>query len=167
MANTIIGLIFIEALLMTAAVVSAFMASVQRTDASLSLHMGLGIGAAVLACLIHCISMFYFVGTRKDMRAAIRENRLDPSPLESNRRNLIKVHTSATFSCLLVVIGAALGGPTERGLISPLVHALVIYLALLLNAMTFRFEIRALSENGKLIRAINHTIDKLAPPETA
>ncbi len=162
MVNTIIGLICIEALLMVSALISAFWTGMRPSEASLSYHMGLGIGAAVLACLIHCISMFYFVGTRKDMRSLIRENHLDPSPLERNRRNLIRVHTFATLSCVLIVMGAALGGPTERGIVSPIVHSLVIYIALAWNGVTFQTEIKALTENGRLIRAINHTIEKLA-----
>ncbi len=134
-------------------------------------HFTLGLGTSIFTCFIHCLSMFYLIGTGKDVRDAVEEHpalaqKYVPLTRELKRR----VFPLACLASALIILTALMGGEVHSRIIRPdgsvllrdvpgwWVHAVVVVFALVANALAFRAEVRAAVDNRRAIEEINRTL---------
>lgn len=115
-----------------------------------SIHMAIGLPAALITILTHCIAMFYFIGTGKTLKEAVAEHNLSSTYNEQSRK--IKMVTSPlqTFTPLAVVLMVCLGGASSVGKAPILYHHILVWVALALHLWTSFQTVRYTIENQLL-----------------
>ena len=142
--------------------------AVDSVRGNLMRHWTLGLGSTVLTCFIHCLVMFYLIGSGKDIREAVED---DPALLArwvpETKRLKKRTFPAATFAILLMIVAALAGGEVHSRVIRPdgppfirqvggwWVHGAIVAVALLVNLWAFWAEIGAARTNRRMIRDIN------------
>lgn len=114
---------------------------------AISGHIAIGLPAALLTILTHCIAMFYFIGSGKTLKEAVARHNLSQTYNEKSRK--IKMITSPlqTYTALAIVVMACLGGATSVGKVSPIYHHVGAWLTLFLHLWTSFKTIQCTIEN--------------------
>ena len=131
-------------------------------------HFILGLTAACTTCFIHCLVMFYLIGTGKDVRDAVEDHEeLFAKYVPLTRALKRRVFPFACLAVASIVLAALLGGEVHsriivadgslrlRGVAGWWVHGSVVAVALLLNGYAFWAEWHAARANRGAIEAIN------------
>lgn len=108
-----------------------------QSDPSYSLsHITLGLPAALLTILTHCIAMFYFIGSGKTLKEAVARHKLSPTYNEQSRK--IKMITSPlqTYTAVAVVVMTCFGGAASVGKMNPLYHHIMAWVTFALHLWT-------------------------------
>jgi hypothetical protein len=121
-------------------------------------HLFIGLFASLLTTFIHCMVIFYFIGTAKVIREAAAEmGAKDRDYARETRRLAAKVHPLATLAIGVTLVGTLLGGAVRGGLVSPTVHLVGVVVLLAANLWVFRAEHRAARINSGLIDDLETT----------
>lgn len=127
--------------------------------AALTPHILWGLFATVFTCFIHCMCMFYLVGTGKDVQQGIAKHPdLQEKYLKRIRDFKWEVHPYATFASVFMIAAAALGGAVHVGFAPRWVHFAVVMLALVFNVITFFKEYVTIHENRAVLIAVGRAL---------
>ncbi|MGE3778084.1 MAG: hypothetical protein AB7F89_12930 [Pirellulaceae bacterium] len=123
-------------------------------------HIWLGIVSALVAVLVNCVSVTYFIGTSRWCREVVDAYGLDERLAEQSRRLKRRSFPFALSGMLLVVGIVALGAASDPGasLASPaswvLLHAAAAMLGTALIAGSFFVQSRLVGDNFQVINEI-------------
>lgn len=121
-------------------------------------HQVGGLFVAVFTCLVHVIVMWHFLGSGKAMKEALQERRIGADKVRHIRRMKMKVYPWSTFSMLVPIAAAILGGAALTHYVPVTVHLGLALAGLALNAATVPIEQRWLRVNERLIREVEAMI---------
>ena len=125
-------------------------------------HQAAGVLTALYACLVHCIVMMHFMGSGKGIKEAVQTHNLPNDPQTGYTRRSRRLHgrasAMATFSALLIMITAWLGGAKDVGMLKGGAHAWFACFAIAFNFYGFWVEYKAITANTAMIREINARI---------
>lgn len=119
-------------------------------------HLLHGFCAVSLVCFVHCLAIFYFIGTGKD----IKEGAAPLGDLAQEARRRVRsaqarVHPVATFTILLTVWAAVSGAMVFAGRLPSWVHFGSVMVAFLANLLAIPIEFGAMRANLELIRLVD------------
>jgi hypothetical protein len=150
MARALLTLATLAVLSMLAAAVLGFLAP--ASERMPLYHLLAGLFAALFTTFIHCMVMFYFIGTSKVIREAAADlGSKERDYVKETRRLAAVVHPFATLAIAVTMAGTFLGGAVRAGLVPPWVHLVGIAAALGVNLWVFAKEQRAAVVNSTLI----------------
>lgn len=161
MALVLLGLIGIDAFLLSVTIHQGLRLFFADWTA-LHPHILWGLFAILFTCLIHSMSIFYFVGTGKDVANAIRDH-ADLKERYGARLAEFKweVHPYATFASIFMIAVGALGAASHySGAVPAWIHFAAAMLSLVLNAVAFFKEYAAIHENRGILAAIDKALYK-------
>jgi hypothetical protein len=128
------------------------------TDVRMSLHAILGLFASVAVLFSHCWIMFYFIGTGKAIKDAVRENGLDLAIIEETKRFKNESYPWLMLAMGLVMAAFILGGGVATKTIPLWVHHVLFLAALIVQSWTLRIELRVLRENQRLMANVDRRL---------
>ena len=150
MSRALITLAILSVASMLAAAVVGFIAT--ASDRMPLYHLLLGLFASLFTTFIHCMVMFYFIGTSKVIREAAADlGTKERDYVRETRRLAASVHPLATLAIAVTIVGTLLGGAVRAGLVPSWVHLLGIAGALGVNVWVFSKQQRAAVVNSALI----------------
>ena len=118
-------------------------------------HFLFGLFTALLTTFIHCMVMFYFIGTAKPIREAAAELKATERDYARETRRLAAiVHPLATLAIAVTIVATLLGGAVKAELLPAWAHLVGAVVALGLNAWVFRAQHRAARVNSGLIEEL-------------
>ncbi|MBI4231382.1 MAG: hypothetical protein HY608_11140 [Planctomycetes bacterium] len=161
MAFALLGLSVLEALLLGLAVWSGLQWATGGVGAGGN-HLLHGFAGASAVCFVHCLAIFYFVGTGKDLKEGTEE--IGPLHEEARKRvrgAAARVHPLATFAILLTLWAAISGAMAYAGSLPPWAHFLSVLVALFLNAVAIPVEFNAMRQNVAFIRRVDELLREI------
>lgn len=131
-------------------------------DATYWYHFLLGLFAALLTLLVHCIIFTYFLGTGRWVKEVTLAYGLPDEPLHKQTRELKRrVFPPALFAMLIAIATAAAGAAAHVGVWPWLVHATCACLTLAINGWAFVVEYRCLCANVAVLDAVYREVDRV------
>lgn len=126
-------------------------------------HLYAGLFSVIITCTIHCVVMFYFIGTGRILKDALLEKY--PTYFESEIRNFIRASKSGIFSwgtlsILAMLTAGILGGAVSAGKISGLVHLLAMAIATFVTIKSFVLTLKFTKQNAKIMDLAANFIDE-------
>lgn len=119
---------------------------------ALNAHILWSLFAIFFTCFIHCMAMFYLVGTGKDVQKAIAGH---PDLQEKYAKRLRDfkwdVHPYATFASVFMIVVGALGAAVHTGHIPRWTHFAAVLVALVFNVVTFFKEYVTVHKNRVIL----------------
>jgi amino acid transporter len=154
MYPVLLAFIAIDSLLIALAVT---LGSTLTTALEVNRHYLLGLLVSTLTCFIHCLVLFYLIGTGSDVR-----------------RQKVRAFPAACFAIVFMVLAVLMGGEVHSRLIAaaagadlPLrgvpfwwVHLVLVAAAVLSSAHAFRVELEVVKENRRGILALNEELQR-------
>jgi hypothetical protein len=130
---------------------------------SFTAHMIVGLAAAILTLLVHCIIFTYFLGTGRWVKEVARAYALPDAELPKRTREFKRtVFPPALFAMLSVIAAVASGAGAQTSTVSlwSLSHPVFTVLALLINAWAYLVEYRIISANGVVMDQVMLEVEK-------
>ncbi|MCC7429213.1 hypothetical protein IT568_00070 [bacterium] len=126
-------------------------------------HLYAGFFSVVITCAVHCIVMFYFIGTGRILKDALFEKY--PAYFESEIRTFIRASKSGIFSwgtlsILAMLTAGILGGAVSAGKISGLVHLVASVAATFVTVKSFVLTLKFTKQNAKIMDLAANFIDE-------
>lgn len=168
MSHTVLSLAVLDALLFAAAGATGIaFADPQHpgSEALFAPHLFLSIAATLLACFVHSLAMFYFIGTGRDIKEGCRSLPAEQAAAFVGRTRAFKarVFPAATYSTGLLMAAAILGGGVHTGALPAWVHWGLAGAGFAWSLQAFRLEVRAMAENRALIDEVGRALDARGP----
>jgi hypothetical protein len=126
------------------------------------LHFWLGLSAALVTLLVHCLVFTYFLGTGRWVKEVALAYRLPDEPLPRLTRELKRqTFPPALFAMLIAIATAAAGTAAQLQEWPWPVHATLATLTLLINFWAFAVEYRNVNTNAGVIERVLSEVDRL------
>ncbi len=144
-------------------VVSKLQDGVRQPDGFIYLaHFILGLAAANVTLLVHCIIFTYFLGTGRWVKEVKLAYHMPDEPLPKLTRDLKRRTFPPALAGMLVTIAAAAAGAGAQLQAWPwMVHGTLATLALLVNAWAFVIEFRNVRTNAAVIDEVLREVDRI------
>lgn len=131
-------------------------------DVAYLIHFTLGLSAALITLLVHCLIFTYFLGTGRWVKEVGIAYALPDAPLPKRTRLLKRKTFPPALAAMLVTIAVAAAGAAARTQEWPwAVHAGLAVCALLVNLAAFRIEHRNLQANALVIDQVLLEVDRI------
>jgi len=126
------------------------------------IHFYLGLTAAIVALLVHCLIFTYFLGTGRWVKEVGIAYKLNDADLPKTTRELKRrVFPAALYAMLICIITAAAGAGAQLQAWHWTVHAALAIVTLIVNFWAFTVEFDCLSENSRVIAAVLDEVDRI------
>lgn len=162
MAIALIVSSFLTVLAVAAVVVSGFL--VRAGMSTVTMHVYVATPIIVFAMLTHTMTIFYFIGTGKEIKDRVRERSLDEAYVRESRRFKGLVFPPAALSLGLLIAAFVVGGGVDVGAIPWPVHMILALLALALSVIAALRAARMIYRNVILVERLT---EDLAGPSKA
>src|SRR5262245_19594669 len=125
-------------------------------------HFILGLAAALLTLLVHCLIFTYFLGTGRWVKEVGLAYDLPDAPLPKLTRELKRQAFPPALAAMLIAIATAAAGAGARMADWPWpIHATLATLTLLVNAWAFVVEYRTVSINAGVIEQVMREVERI------
>jgi hypothetical protein len=131
--------------------------------AGIGQHFLFGFFATFLVTLAQSMTMFYFIGTGKQVRELVANH---PSGTDFVRRTKVfkaKVFPSALWAMLFTMATMILGGGVDTRVIPTFIHTLLAAAALYFNVTAVWKEARYMIEHNMLMEEIDRLLPSTGP----
>jgi hypothetical protein len=128
------------------------------TGAAISRHITFGIFSTMIVLLAHSMMMFYLIGKGKAVKDAMAEGGLTGDQYRRIAAARKPVFSIATLAMLATMVTALAGASVDTGVLPPIIHAWVAYLALAANVWALRVELNALGESRRAVDEVNRLL---------
>ena len=167
MYPVLLTLIVLDVLLI--AVEVAFGITLERPE-DVNRHYLLGLLVSMYTCFIHCLVLFYLIGTGKDIRDAVEDHKdLAAEYFPWTNRQKRRAFPPACFALALMVFAALMGGEVHSRLLGGLsdgqlplrgialwwIHLMAVVAAVALSGYAFVVELAVVRANRDAIDRIN------------
>jgi Mn2+/Fe2+ NRAMP family transporter len=122
-----------------------------EAGAGLQRHFLFALFATFVTILAQCMSIFYFIGTGKQVKDLMAARPEADRFIRRTRQFKAKVFGPATLAILFTMAAWIVGGGVDTRVIPVVVHTGLAVMALLTNAFAFTREFRYMSENNALL----------------
>ena len=145
-------------------------AEVHSTE-TMGRHFLVGLFITIFTCFIHCLVLFYLIGTGTDIREAVQgHDGLREEYVPWTRRQKRRAFPPACFAIAFMILAALLGGEVHSRLLGGIsedgvlpfrdipfwwIHVAALAVAILLSLYAFWVELSVVRENRRAIDAIN------------
>ncbi|HEY3245109.1 MAG TPA: hypothetical protein VGM03_17335 [Phycisphaerae bacterium] len=136
---------------------AALLGAVARGERGVYQHVGLGVFAALLTCLVHAVVFTYFTATGKMMRQALALGKLDGAIDARIRRSKQRISRAVAVAVFTLIVTVAAGAAYLRvpgSGVPGYVHVTAALLALAANLWAFAVEAGLIAANAALMDAV-------------
>jgi hypothetical protein len=166
MTRIFVGLALLDALTLTGAFVVGLVSWLSGGAASGAqvylLHFVLGLTAAILTLLVHCLIFTYFLGTGRWVKEVGLAYHLPDEPLPKLTRELKRWTFPPALAAMLVTIASAAAGAGVQLREWPwYAHGSLALAALLVNGAAFVIEYRNVRTNGAVIDQVLVEVERI------
>lgn len=120
-------------------------------------HILAALTAAILALFAHTMTMFYFIGSAKQIKEYVAE--WETATREEIRRRILvtkrKLFPHMTLVCLVLIVAFIMGGAYDAGVVGRKVHTYLVYGALVYHTHVCALETVHILRNIALIQYVN------------
>jgi hypothetical protein len=124
-------------------------------------HFTLALPATFISMFSHCMIMFYFIGTGKQIKDLCIEYNLDKAFVNRTRLFKSKAFPYITAAIAATMLVTIIGGGVSARAIPPIVHEVLAYIAVVTNLATFVVESKYIIANNLLLDEISVSIGKV------
>lgn len=125
----------------------------------LSDHFLFALFATLVAVLAQCMSMFYFIGTGKQVKDLLRSHPQAEPFIEQTRAFKSRVFPAATLAMACTMAAWIVGGGVDTRVLPVWLHTSLALLALLTNIVAFVREASCMSQNNILLDEVATLLD--------
>lgn len=126
------------------------------------IHFYLGLGAALVILLVHCIVFTYFLGTGRWVKEVTLAYRMPDEPWHKETRELKrKAFPPALFSMLIAIAAAAAGAGVQLQAWHWTAHATLAFATLAINLWAFGVEHRCVTRNAEVLQGVLVEVDRI------
>ena len=136
-------------------VVTAFL-GLRGTD--ISRHISYGFFSAMVTLLAHSMMMFYLIGKGKAVKDAIAEHHVIGDYYRRIAAARKPVFSIGTLAMGVTMVAAIMGASVDTGVLPPMIHATIAYLAIASNLYALKIEVSALMESSRIVGEVNQQI---------
>jgi hypothetical protein len=166
MTRIFVGLAFVDALLLAGAfgvgLGSWYSGSADSGAVTYLIHFRLGLSAAILTLLVHCLIFTYFLGTGRWIKEVGIAYHLPDEPLPKMTRELKRWTFPPALAAMLITIAASAAGAGVQLREWPwYVHGSLAFAALVANLAAFVIEYRNVRTNGMIIDKVLVEVERI------
>lgn len=162
MARLFIILTILNLLALTGAFVLGCLSKFVDNELFYLSHFNVGLFAAVLTLLVHCIIFTYFLGTGRWVKEVGLAYRLADGGLPKQTRELKRsVFPPALYAMLITIAASAAGMGAKYQGWPWLVHGSMAVITLAVNVWAARVELQHLRANAAILDAVLSEVDRI------
>lgn len=114
-------------------------------------HFLFALFATFIAVLAQCMSIFYFIGTAKQVKDLVGTQPQGPDFIAQTRQFKSQVFPPATMAILFTMAAWIVGGGVDTRVIPVWIHTTLAFLALGANVLAFARELRYMAKTNALL----------------
>jgi hypothetical protein len=145
--------------------VTVYMGFAMEGRVGLQQHFLFALFATFVAILAQCMSMFYFIGTAKQVKDLIGTHPQSADFIRRTRRFKSRVFPPATLAIVFTMAAWIVGGGVDTRVLPVWIHTTLALLALLTNIYAFIRELRYMARNNILLDEVAGLVGNPPQPE--
>ena len=161
----VLGLLTASLLSIICFVVTVVMGFTMDVRAGISQHILWGFFSTFLVTLSQSMTMFYFIGTGKQVKDLVAANPAGQEFIQRTKRFKAKVFPPATWAILFTMATMILGGGVDTRVLPTFVHSGLAAISLYYNLVAFWREAKYMIEHNMLMEEVDRLLSA-APPTT-
>ena len=140
--------LLITTLLTIAALIATGVFGFLASPAHVAKHIFFALGTVVLGLFSQSMTMFFFIGTGKEIKEKSNEN---AEVVKKTRAFKAKVFPAATYAIAALMVTFIMGGGVASGKTPRWLHNTLSTISLVLFARAYYVQLRAMDENARLM----------------
>jgi hypothetical protein len=154
----VLGLLTTSLLSIVCFLVTVYLGYAKPSSVSVSQHVLFGFFATFLVTLSQSMTMFYFIGTGKQVKDLVLGNSIDQAFIRRTKVFKARVFPPALWAMLFTMVTMIIGGGVHTRLVPTLVHTLLAVPALYFNVVAFFREAKYMIEHNLLMEELEKRI---------
>lgn len=143
--------LLITTLLTMAGLIATGIAGFLASPGHVAQHIFMALGTVVIGLFSQSMTMFFFIGTGKQLKDAVKGGEQEPEVRKSTRALAMRVSPAATYAMVLIMVLFITGGGVSLGKTPRWLHLTLAIATLVLYARAYWIEIRAMEKNAQLM----------------
>ncbi len=143
--------LLITTLLTIAGLITTIIAGFLASPFHAAGHVMLALTTVVFGLFSQSMTMFFFIGTGKQMKDKARGGRHEADVKKATRGLAMRVSPIATYAMAVLMIAFIMGGGVSTGKTPRWLHDILAFLSLAMYMRAYWIEIHAMNENAELI----------------
>lgn len=140
--------LLITTLLSIAGLIATSIAGFIASPGHVAQHILLALGTVVLGLFSQSMTMFFFIGTGKEIKEASNQ---DPAVVQETRAFKMRVSPAAMYAMLLLMVLFIAGGGVSSGKTPRWLHLTLAAGTIVLYVRAYWIEIQAMEKNARLM----------------
>ena len=157
----VLGLLTTSFLSIVCFIITAVIGMQGRSE--IAQHFLFGVFATFLVTLAHSMTMFYFIGTGKQVKDLVVNDTMGSAFIQRTRVFKARVFPPALWAMLLTMAVTILGGGVHTRLIPHWVHGILAAAALYFNLVAFWREAKYMIEHNMLMDELEKRLQTRNP----
>ncbi|HUJ12948.1 MAG TPA: hypothetical protein VL284_04075 [Thermoanaerobaculia bacterium] len=143
--------LLITTLLSIAGLIATGIAGFLASPGHVAQHIFLALGTVVMGLFSQSMTMFFFIGTGKQMKDKVKGSASEADVKRSTRAMAMRVSPAATYAMAMLMITFIMGGGVSTGKTPRWLHLTEVILTIVLFARAYWVEIQAMQQNADLM----------------
>jgi len=143
--------LLITTLLSIAGLIATGIAGFLASPGHVAQHIFLALGTVVIGLFSQSMTMFFFIGTGKQIKDKVKGSADEADVKRSTRALSMRVSPAATYAMAMLMITFIMGGGVATGKTPRWLHLTEVILTIVLFARAYWVEIQAMQKNADLM----------------
>lgn len=143
--------LLITTLLSMAGIIATAVAGFLASPGHAAQHIFLALGTVVIGLFSQSMTMFFFIGTGKQLKDGTKGGQYETEVRKSTRDLAMRVSPAATYAMLLLMVLFITGGGVATRKTPVWLHLTLAIATLVLYARAYWIEIRSMEKNAQLM----------------
>ena len=143
--------LLITTLLSIAGLIATSVAGFIASPGHYAQHIFLALGTVVLGLFSQSMTMFFFIGTGKQLKDKAKGSEHEAEVRKSTRSLAMRVSPAATYAMAILMVTFIMGGGVATGKTPVWLHLSLTVATIVLYARAYWIEIRAMEQNARLM----------------
>ena len=143
--------LLITTLLSIAGLIATSVAGFIAAPGHYAQHIFLALGTAVIGLFSQSMTMFFFIGTGKQLKDKVKGAADEADVKQSTRALAMRVSPAATYAMAMLMVTFIMGGGVSTGKTPVWLHLSEVVATILLYARAYWIEIQAMQKNADLM----------------
>lgn len=143
--------LLITTLLTIAGLIATGVAGFLASPGHVAQHIFLALGTVVIGLFSQSMTMFFFIGTGKQIKEGVRGSEHEAEVRKSTRALAMRVSPASMYAMVLLMILFITGGGVAGGKTPKWLHLSLAVATVLIYARAYWVEVRAMEQNAQLM----------------
>lgn len=144
--------LLITTLLTIAGLIGTIAFGFTATPVHVANHLMVALGTVVIGLFSQSMTMFFFIGTGKELKDKVKGAADEASVVKSTRVMKSKVFPAATWAMLMLMVTFIMGGGVASGKTPRLLHDAMAFATLVLYGRAYWVQLQAMIANADLMQ---------------